>query len=88
MLTAETRRAIVPVSFLGFFFYVLSSKICYLYLKPGCLFVHELKKRFKSSIVEFLPFNVGLRLYLGSTSSFFCILAERFQYSVSAEGIF
>lgn len=65
MPTAVTRRAFVPVFFLGFFLRATFQKLCYLYLKPGCLFVHELKKRFKSSIVEFLPFNVGLRLYLG-----------------------
>lgn len=53
--------------FFGLFFFLsaIFQNLCYLYLKPGCLFVHELKKRFQSSIVGFLPFKVGLRLYLG-----------------------
>lgn len=52
--------------FFSFFFLrAIFQNLCYLYLKPGCLFVHELKKRFQSSIVGFLPFKVGLRLYLG-----------------------
>lgn len=64
MLTAIT-RAFAPVFFLGFFLCAIFQNLCYLYLKPGCLFVRGLKKSFRSSTVEFLPFNIGPRLHLG-----------------------